>query len=174
MKGAPLAVNSLPRNIAERRSSCTSRPFCLRHHTAVAPLLSTHAVAALLTKETCRCISRVCALLFLPALMIASTGATLNPTALKDAWQLVVAGSFTIVFSRLVAWAAGQFVFRRPEDRRAFHPVGLAIAFPNSAAFPLLLMDTLCEQDYIKRYGDHSRTMFRKIAPDPPVLVILS
>eukprot|EP00752_Nemacystus_decipiens_P016492 g14743.t1 len=97
-----------------------------------------------------RSISRVCALLFLPSLMVASTGATLSPTALKDAWQLVVAGSFTIVFSGLVAWAAGRLFFRRPEDRRAFRPVGLAIAFPNSAAFPLLLMDTLCEQDYIK------------------------
>ncbi|CAN0090922.1 unnamed protein product [Scytosiphon promiscuus] len=104
----------------------------------------------LLTKETCRCISRVCALLFLPALMIASTGATLNPTALKDAWQLVVAGSFTITFSGLVAWLAGRALLRCPEDRRAFRPVALAIAFPNSAAFPLLLMDALCEQDYIK------------------------
>eukprot|EP00903_Cladosiphon_okamuranus_P007861 g7601.t1 len=104
----------------------------------------------LLTKETCRCISRVCALLFLPALTIASTGATLSPTALKDAWQLVVSGSFTIVFSGLVAWAGGRLFFRRPEDRRAFGPVGLAIAFPNSAGFPLLLMDALCEQDYIK------------------------
>ncbi|CAM9295689.1 unnamed protein product [Pylaiella littoralis] len=104
----------------------------------------------LLTKETCRCISRVCALLFLPALMISSTGATLNPTALRDAWQLVVAGSFTIVFSGIVAWLAGRVFFRRPEDRRAFSPVGLAIAFPNSASFPLLLMDALCEQDNIK------------------------
>lgn len=116
--------------------------------------------AALLTKETCRCISRVCALLFLPALMIASTGATLSPTALEDAWQLVVAGSFTIVFSGLVAWAAGQIFFRRPEDRRAFRAIGLAITFPNSAGFPLLLMDALCEQDYINRYRDRSRTLF--------------
>lgn len=84
--------------------------------------------------------------------MIASTGATLNPTAIKDAWQLVVAGSFTICFSGIVAGVVGRVFFRRPEDRRAFRPVGLAIAFPNSAGFPLLLMDALCEQDYIKRH----------------------
>lgn len=125
------------------------------------------SAAALLTKETCRCISRVCALLFLPALMIASTGATLSHTALKDAWQLVVSGSFTIAFSGLVAWASGRLFFRRPEDRRAFRPVGLAIAFPNSAAFPLLLMDALCEQDYIKRYGIIRVHHLRKLSTRP-------
>ncbi|CAM9287351.1 unnamed protein product, partial [Ectocarpus fasciculatus] len=103
----------------------------------------------LLTKDTCRCISRVCALLFWPALMIASTGATLTPSTLKDAWQLVVTGSFTIGFSGVVAWLVGRVSFRRPEDRRAFRPAALAIAFPNSAGFPLLLLDALCEQDYI-------------------------
>lgn len=92
--------------------------------------------------------------------MIASTGATLNPTAIKDAWQLVVAASFTIGFSAIVAWAVGRLFFQRPEDRRAFHPVGLAIAFPNSAAFPLLLMDALCEQDYIKRYETNRFFLF--------------
>ena len=132
--------------------------------TAPLPPHTTLAAAALLTKESMRSISRVCALLFLPALMIASTGATLSPTALKDAWQLVVAGSFTIVFSGLVAWAAGRLFFRRPEDRRAFRPVGLAIAFPNSAAFPLLLMDALCEQDYIKRYRGYECTLSQKIS----------
>ncbi|CAN0090990.1 unnamed protein product [Scytosiphon promiscuus] len=103
----------------------------------------------LLTREACRCFSRACALLFLPSLMISSVGATLNPTALKDAWQLVVAGSFTIGTSAIVARVVGRVFFRRPEDRRAFRPVALAITFANSGAFPLLLMDALCEQDYI-------------------------
>ncbi|CAM9263937.1 unnamed protein product [Ectocarpus sp. 4 AP-2014] len=103
----------------------------------------------LLTKDTCRCISRVCALLFWPALMTAGTGATLTPGTLQDAWQLVVTGSFTIGFSGVVAWLVGRVSFRRPEDRRAFRPAALAIAFPNSAGFPLLLVDALCEQDYI-------------------------
>lgn len=83
--------------------------------------------------------------------MISSVGATLTPTALKDAWQLVVAGSFTIGMSAIVAKVAGRVVLRRPEDRRAFRPVALAITFANSGAFPLLLMDALCEQDYINR-----------------------
>ena len=110
--------------------------------------LSYTAVAALLSRETCRCASRICTLLFLPALIISSTGTTLNPKALRDSWQLVVAGSFTIALSGVMAWGFGRLLLR-PEARRAFRPVQLAIAFPNSAAFPLLLMDSLCEQDDI-------------------------
>ena len=109
-----------------------------------------HAGAALLTRESCRRASRICTLLFLPALIISSTGATLNPAALRDSWQLVVAGSLTIALSGVMAWAFGRLLLR-PEARRAFRPVQLAIAFPNSGAFPLLLMESLCEQDDIKR-----------------------
>ena len=108
-------------------------------------------LAALLTTETCRSFSRACALLFLPALVISSTGSTLNPVALRDSWQLVAAGSFTIGVSIATAWAGERLFFRRPEDRRAFRPVGLAVTFANSAGFPLLLMDALCEQDSIRR-----------------------
>eukprot|EP00752_Nemacystus_decipiens_P016491 g14742.t1 len=104
----------------------------------------------LLTTETCRSFSRTCALLFLPALVVSSTGATLNPAALRDAWQLLAAGSFTIGVSIATARAGEQLFFQRAEDRRAFRPVGLAITFANSAGFPLLLMDALCEQDNIK------------------------
>ncbi|CAN0565325.1 unnamed protein product, partial [Laminaria digitata] len=106
--------------------------------------------AALLTRESCRSASRICTLLFLPALIVSSTGATLTPAALRDSWQLVVAGSLTIALSGVMAWAFGWLLLR-PEARRAFRPVQLAIAFPNSAAFPLLLVESLCEQGDIKR-----------------------
>ncbi|CAB1097058.1 unnamed protein product [Ectocarpus sp. CCAP 1310/34] len=117
----------------------------------------------LLTKDTCRCISRVCALLFWPALMTAGTGATLTPGTLQDAWQLVVTGSFTIGFSGVVAWLVGRVSFQRPEDRRAFRPAALAIAFPNSAGFPLLLVDALCEQDYINRWPTQNTKLFDNV-----------
>ncbi|CAB1097057.1 unnamed protein product [Ectocarpus sp. CCAP 1310/34] len=115
----------------------------------------------LLAKETCRAFSRACALLFLPSLMISSLGATLNPEALKNSWQLVVAGSFTVALSGTVAWVVGRVFFRRPEDRRAFRPAGLAITFANSAGFPLLLMNALCEQDYVRSdYNDDALECF--------------
>lgn len=117
--------------------------------------------AALLTTETCRSFSRACALLFLPALVISSTGATLNPAALRDSWQLVAAGSFTVGVSIAIAWVGERAFFRRPEDRRAFRPVGLAITFANSAGFPLLLMDALCEQDYVRRYSNVQKQTLR-------------
>lgn len=82
--------------------------------------------------------------------MISSIGSTLNPSALREYWQLIVAGSFTIGVSGITAWAFGR-VFLRYESRRVFRPVQLAIAFPNSVAFPLLLMGALCEQDDINR-----------------------
>ncbi|CAM9547180.1 unnamed protein product [Ectocarpus fasciculatus] len=93
--------------------------------------------------------------------MISSLGATLNPEALKNSWQLVVAGSFTVALSGTVAWVVGRVFFRRPEDRRAFRPAGLAITFANSAGFPLLLMNALCEQDYVRSdYNDDAVECF--------------
>lgn len=135
----PCTVNLAPRHCVSLLASSTApRPIA----------------AALLTKQTCRSFSRTCALLFLPAMVISSTEATLNPAALRDSWQLVAAGSFTIGVSIATAWASERVFFQRPEARRAFRPVRLAITFANSAGFLLLLMDTLCEQDYIRRYCD--------------------
>ena len=105
---------------------------------------------ALLTREACHCVSRVCALLFQPALVISSTGATLNLADLKDSWQLVVAGGLTICLSFAVAWVSTRLLLG-PESGLAFRPVQLAIAFQNCALIPLLLMESLCEQDGIKR-----------------------
>ncbi|CAM9997923.1 unnamed protein product [Ectocarpus sp. 6 AP-2014] len=93
--------------------------------------------------------------------MISSLGATLNPEALINSWQLVVSGSFTVALSGTVAWVVGRVFFRRPEDRRAFRPAGLAITFANSAGFPLLLMNALCEQDYVRSdYNDDAVECF--------------
>jgi len=113
--------------------------------------LSPTVLPALLTRETCRTISRVCALLFLPSLVVSSTGSTLTPSILRDSWQLVVAAGFTILMSAATAWVLARAFLKR-EDCRAFLPVQLAIAFPNSGAFPLLMMDSLCQQDTINRY----------------------
>lgn len=93
----------------------------------------------------------MCALLCQPALVISSTGATLSLSDLRDSWQLVVAGALTIALSVGVASACGWLLLG-PESRRAFRPVQMAIAFQNSAAVPLLLMESLCEQDAIKRW----------------------
>lgn len=112
--------------------------------------LATNTRAALLTREACRCVSRVCALLFQPALVISSTGGTLNFADLQDSWQLVVAGGLTVGLSVAVAWVSARLLLG-PESRRAFRPVELAIAFQNCAFIPLLLMESLCEQDSIKR-----------------------
>lgn len=105
---------------------------------------------ALLPEEARRCASRLCALLFLPALVISSTGGTLTPAGLRDSWQLVVVSSFTILVSNFTAWAFARALLG-PEDRITYRPVQLAIAFQNPAAFPLLLVASLCEQDDIKR-----------------------
>ena len=106
--------------------------------------------AALLSRDACRYLSRVCALLFQPALVLSSTGATLSFSDLRDSWQLVVAGALTIVLSVGVAVAFERLLLG-PESRRAFRPIRMAIAFQNSAAVPLLLMESLCEQDSVKR-----------------------
>lgn len=112
--------------------------------------LTHYCRAALLTEEARRCASRLCTLLFLPALVISSIGATLTPAGLRDSWQLVVASSFTILASNFTAWAFARMLLG-PEDRKTYRPVQLAIAFQNPAAFPLLLVASLCEQDDIKR-----------------------
>ena len=125
-----------------------SPPFPLRFLDFVPPPT---VLPALLTRETCRTISRVCALLFLPSLVVSSTGSTLTPSILRDSWQLVVAAGFTILMSAATAWVLARAFLKR-EDCRAFLPVQLAIAFPNSVAFPLLMMDSLCQQDTINRY----------------------
>lgn len=133
---------------------CQQPPSCFQMHGITASHYS-----ALLTRETCRCVSRLCALLFLPALMISSTGSTLTPAALRESWQLIVTCSFTILFSSGTAWVFAR-VLLRAEDRPAFQPVQLAITFPNSAAFPLLLMASLCEQDDVKRYTINNRGLW--------------
>lgn len=106
---------------------------------------------ALLNRETCRTASRLCTLIFQPALMVSSMGSTLTLSSLQESWQLVVAAMFTILTSFATAWLFGR-VFLRSQDRSDFMPVQLAIAFPNAGAFPLLLMNSLCEQDLINRW----------------------
>jgi len=112
------------------------------------------SLPALLTKETIRTSSRVCALLFLPSLVVSSIGSTLTPSILLDSWQLVVAAVFTISISFALAGVLGR-VFLSAQDRRGLLPVQLAIAFPNSVTFPLLLVDALCKQDAINGYGTY-------------------
>ncbi|CAM9653554.1 unnamed protein product [Ascophyllum nodosum] len=102
----------------------------------------------LLTRESCRTASRMCTLLFQPALMVASIGSTLTLSSLQDSWQLAIGASFTILMSFATAWLFGR-VFLRPHARRDFLPVQLAIAFPNAGAVPLLMMDSLCQQDTV-------------------------
>lgn len=88
--------------------------------------------------------------LFLPCLLLASIGGTLNPGTLRDSWHLVVGSALSIVLSNATAWAFGWLLMSR-EARPTFRPVQMAIAFPNSLVFPLLLLDALCEQDIINR-----------------------
>lgn len=129
--------------------------LCLLPHSVknvlIQSILSSHCyAAALLTKEACRYISRVCAQLFLPALVIFSTGSALSPAALLDAWPLMVAGGFTTSLSTVLAGFMARLLLQS-DDRRAFRPVRVAIAMPNALGFPLLLMASLCEQDDVNR-----------------------
>ncbi|CAM9334803.1 unnamed protein product, partial [Hapterophycus canaliculatus] len=103
---------------------------------------------ALLTREVCRNFSRVVMDLFLPCLVLASIGGTLNPGTLRDSWHLVVGSALSIVLSNATAWAFGRLLMSR-NARSTFQPVQIAIAFPNCLVFPLVLMDALCEQDII-------------------------
>lgn len=74
----------------------------------------------------------------------------MTPADLSDSWQLVVAAGLTIALSVALSGALGRLLLQ-PDDRRAFRPVQLAVAFPNCLGFPLLLMESLCEQDDINR-----------------------
>ncbi|CAN0203910.1 unnamed protein product, partial [Scytosiphon promiscuus] len=103
---------------------------------------------ALLTREVCRSFSRVVMDVFLPCLLLASIGGTLNPGTLRDSWHLVAGSALSIVLSNATAWAFG-WLLMSPSARPTFRPVQMAIAFPNSLVFPLLLLDALCEQDAI-------------------------
>lgn len=136
---------------------------------------------ALLTREICRTSSRLCALLYVPSLVISSLGSTLTPSILQDSWQLILASGFTILISYATAGVLGR-VFLRPQDYRGFLPVQLAITFQNSVSFPLLLMDSLCQQDMVNGYesycirsvwylqGNHSTFTSRSIVPKRPKL----
>lgn len=88
--------------------------------------------------------------LFLPCLLLASIGGNLNPVALRDSWHLFVGSALTIALSNAMAWAFGWLLLS-PESRPTFRPVQMAIAFPNSLVFPLVLLDALCEQATINR-----------------------
>lgn len=106
---------------------------------------------ALLTTEACRNLSRVAMVLFFPCLLLASTGATLDAETLQDSWHLVVASTLSIGLSNAIASVFG-WLLMQPDARATFRPVQMAIAFPNSLVFPLVLLDALCEQDVINRY----------------------
>lgn len=86
--------------------------------------------------------------LFLPCLLLSSVGGTLNPAALRDSWHLVVGSTLSIGISNSLASGFGWLLMRRGA-RQTFRPVQMAIAFPNSLVFPLILLGALCEQDVI-------------------------
>lgn len=89
--------------------------------------------------------------LFLPCLLLGSIGGSLNPAALQNSWHLVASGAFSTVLSNAIASLFGRLLVRR-EARPMFRPAQMAIAFPDSLVFPLLLLDALCEQSIIRRY----------------------
>lgn len=97
--------------------------------------------------------------LFLPCLLLSSIGGTLDPTALRGSWHLVVGSTFSIGISSSLAWMFGWLLVRR-DARQTFRLVQMAITFPNSLVFPLILLDALCEQDVINGLASFCCSVF--------------
>ncbi|KAI0793207.1 auxin efflux carrier [Abortiporus biennis] len=87
-------------------------------------------------RDTVRCISKVCSVLFLPCLIIVQMGPELTTSKLDKLWIIPVWGFVSTVIAHLIGWA-GQVILKMP------HWTIVASGRPNSNALPLLLLQSL-------------------------------
>jgi len=88
----------------------------------------------------------------LPCFLLGSMGSSLNPATLRDSWQMVAGGALSTILSNATASLFGRLLMRQ-KAQPMFRPAQVAIAFPDSLFFPLLLLGPLCKQSIIVRCG---------------------
>ena len=77
-----------------------------------------------------------------PAMAISNIGASLDAERLAECWSIVVWAGVHIAVASLIAVALSKVVPMAPSFRAPFVVAG---SFANSAALPMLMMETLCE-----------------------------
>ena len=78
-----------------------------------------------------------------PAMALATVGKTISPDTLNEAWPVAVWAMAHIALGAVVCGAIARVTRVQADFRPAFTVAG---SFVNSAALPMLVMETLCEQ----------------------------
>ncbi|OCH86382.1 hypothetical protein OBBRIDRAFT_761455 [Obba rivulosa] len=100
-----------------------------------------------LDHTTVRRISKLCANLFLPCLIIEQMGPQLTAEKLARLWVVPVWGLASTLLAHLIGWA-GQAVLRLP------YWTIVAAGRPNTTALPLLLLQALASTGVLDALGD--------------------
>jgi hypothetical protein len=116
-----------------------------------------------------RIVSRLSNFVFLPALIIASLGATLSVDLLGRMGILVMFSFFTSVVSYMLGSTLGKFIlnFNIPSEEEALDvhmniPIYVSIGSPNIVSLPLMVLQTLCESQLVNaEYGGDRMLCFQ-------------
>ena len=101
----------------------------------------------LLPPESLRTLSRLSNLVLLPALIVVSLGSALSTQLVLRFMVLILFCLLTNLVSYAIAYTLGFWLFE--SDRELFVAASVAIGSPNAISFPLMLMQTLCEQQLV-------------------------
>ena len=116
--------------------------------------------APLLPVAALKMLSRLSNLVLLPALIIVSLGSALSLAMVRRMAILILFCVLTNLVSYSIAFTLGAYIFEK-KNRDLFTAASVAIGSPNAISFPLMLMQTLCEQPLVNAQymGNSSQCM---------------
>ena len=128
------------------------------------------AESPLLPPASLRTLSRLSNLVLLPALIVVSLGSALSQQLVLRFMVLILFCLLTNLVSYAIAYTLGFWLFE--SDRELFVAASVAIGSPNAISFPLMLMQTLCEQQLVN--SDYEKNSTKCMAEANSMLFVYS
>jgi predicted permease len=110
----------------------------------------------LLSKPALQYISRLSTFIFIPCLSIASLGASINFRLFSQIGFLVVCCPIVTAISYCLSETIGKLLMNKNIDKGMATAVSVACCFANTISLPIMIMQTLCEEDIVNADYEHS------------------
>lgn len=111
----------------------------------------------LLTTSLLKKLSKISNLIFLPALIVSSLGKAVNVELLTRIGSLMVFAIGINLISYILAHTIGRVLMR--DTPQLFAAVAVAVGSPNAISMPLLVMQSLCEEESVNSYYKSSSSL---------------
>jgi predicted permease len=115
----------------------------------------------ILTPETMKSLSRISNTIFIPALVVVSLGSAISLEKLNRFGLLILICLIIIMVSYFLAWSL-RFI-HEPNNHALFRAVAVSCGSPNAISLPLIVMQTMCEDEQVAAdYGGSSSKCFEE------------